>query len=79
MKGNEKLRCSKLIHLEKFSQVLDLLQCICTLHNKLRGNLRTLGSVITKICLSVAKLIKCFSGGGDVGNVWVGLLWSFSD
>lgn len=31
------------------------------------------------MCLSVAKLIKCFSGGGDVGNVWVGLLWSFSD
>lgn len=67
MKGNEKLRCSKLIHLEKFSQVLDLLQCICMLHNKLRGNLRTLGSVITKMCLSVAKLIKCFSGGGDMG------------
>lgn len=52
MKGNEKLRCSKLIHLEKFSQVLDLLQCICMLHNKLRGNIRTLGSVITK-CASL--------------------------
>lgn len=66
MKGNEKLMCSKLIDLEKFSQVLDLLQCICMLHNKLRGNLRTLGSVITKICLSVAKLIKCFSDSGSL-------------
>ena len=79
MKGNEKLRCSKLIHWEKFSQVLYLLQCFCMLHNKPRRNQRTFGSVITKMCLSVAKLIKCFSGGGDVGNGWVGLLWSFSD
>ena len=79
MKGNEKLKCSKLIDLEKFSQVLDLLQRICMLHNKLRRNIRTLGSVITKICLSVAKLIKCFSDSGDVGDGWVGLLWSFSD
>lgn len=79
MKGNEKLRCSKLIDLEKFSQVLYLLQCFCMLHNKPRRNQRTFGSVITKMCLSVAKLIKCFSGGGDVGNGWVGLLWSFSD
>lgn len=79
MKGNEKLRCSKLIDLEKFSQVLYLLQCFCMLHNKPRRNQTTFGSVITKMCLSVAKLIKCFSGGGDVGNGWVGLLWSFSD
>lgn len=79
MKGNEKLRCSKLIDLEKFSQVLYLLQCFCMLHNKPRRNQRTFGSVTTKMCLSVAKLIKCFSGGGDVGNGWVGLLWSFSD
>ena len=79
MKGNEKLKCSKLIDLEKFSQVLYLLQCFCMLHNKPRRNQRTFGSVITKMCLSVAKLIKYFSGGGDVGNGWVGLLWSFSD
>ena len=51
MKGNEKLKCSKLIDLEKFSQVLYLLQCFCMLHNKPRRNQRTFGSVITNVPL----------------------------